>query len=55
MELMKQGAMHTVLSTLLAAFAWPATLLVAADFIDSRWAIAVDRSTIFCYYFLLTD
>lgn len=44
MELMKQGAMHTVLSTLLAAFAWPATLLVAADFIDSRWAIAVDRS-----------
>lgn len=44
MELMKQGAMLTVLSTLLTALAWPATLLVVTDFIDSKWAIAVDRS-----------
>ncbi|KAK9678745.1 hypothetical protein RND81_11G231000 [Saponaria officinalis] len=44
MELMKQGAMMTVLSTLLTALAWPATLLVVTDFIDSKWAIAVDRS-----------
>ncbi|KFK40188.1 hypothetical protein AALP_AA3G341700 [Arabis alpina] len=44
MELMRQGAMRTVLSSLLAAMVWPATLLVAADFIDSRWSIAIDRS-----------
>ncbi|GAB2252334.1 hypothetical protein Droror1_Dr00005181 [Drosera rotundifolia] len=44
MELMKQGAMLTVLSTLLTALAWPATLLAATDFIDSKWSIAVDRS-----------
>ncbi|KAK9284903.1 hypothetical protein L1049_024084 [Liquidambar formosana] len=44
LELMKQGAMMTVLSTLLVALAWPATLLAAADFIDSKWTIAVDRS-----------
>ncbi|KAL5754516.1 hypothetical protein ACOSP7_022736 [Xanthoceras sorbifolium] len=44
MELMKQGAMLTVLSTLLAALAWPATLVAAADFIDSKWTIAVNRS-----------
>ncbi|MED6118367.1 hypothetical protein PIB30_002074 [Stylosanthes scabra] len=44
MELMKDGAMLTVLSTLVAALAWPATLVSAFDFIDSRWAIAVDRS-----------
>ncbi|GMH14901.1 hypothetical protein Nepgr_016742 [Nepenthes gracilis] len=44
MELMKQGAMLTVLSSLLTALAWPATLLAATDFIDSKWAIAVDRS-----------
>ncbi|KAL5985842.1 hypothetical protein ACLOJK_027831 [Asimina triloba] len=43
MELMKQGAMVTVLSTLLTALAWPATLLAATDFIDSTWTIAVDR------------
>lgn len=43
MELMKQGAMMTVLSTLLAALAWPATLLAATDFIDSKWTIAIDR------------
>ncbi|CAN8271200.1 unnamed protein product [Cochlearia groenlandica] len=44
MELMRQGAMRTVLSSLLAAMVWPATILVAADFIDSRWSIAIDRS-----------
>ncbi|KAK3009655.1 hypothetical protein RJ639_014741, partial [Escallonia herrerae] len=44
MELMKQGAMLTVLSTLLTALAWPATLLAVTDFIDSKWTIAVDRS-----------
>ncbi|KAF8780254.1 hypothetical protein HU200_001924 [Digitaria exilis] len=44
MELMKQGAMRTVLSGLLAAFAWPATLLAATDFIDSKWSVAIDRS-----------
>uniref|UniRef100_A0A7N0ZTS2 Transmembrane and coiled-coil domain-containing protein 4 n=1 Tax=Kalanchoe fedtschenkoi TaxID=63787 RepID=A0A7N0ZTS2_KALFE len=44
MELMRQGAMMTVLSSLLAALAWPATLLAATDFIDSKWTIAVNRS-----------
>ncbi|XP_010413917.2 PREDICTED: transmembrane and coiled-coil domain-containing protein 4-like [Camelina sativa] len=44
MELMRQGAMHTVLNSLLAAMVWPATILVAADFIDSKWSIAIDRS-----------
>ncbi|KAI9081281.1 hypothetical protein K1719_036781 [Acacia pycnantha] len=44
MELMKRGAMMTVLSTLFTALAWPATLLAATDFIDSKWAIAIDRS-----------
>ncbi|KAF5198284.1 transmembrane and coiled-coil domain-containing protein 4-like [Thalictrum thalictroides] len=44
MELMRQGAMMTVLSTLLLALAWPATLLAATDFIDSKWTIAIDRS-----------
>ncbi|KAK6922641.1 Protein of unknown function DUF726 [Dillenia turbinata] len=44
MELMKQGAMMTVLSTLLTALAWPAALLAVTDFIDSKWTIAVDRS-----------
>lgn len=43
LELMKQGAMRTVLSGLLAAFAWPATLLAATDFIDSKWSVAIDR------------
>ena len=42
MELMKQGAMRTVLSDL-AAFAWPATLLAATDFIDCKWSVAIDR------------
>ncbi|KAL3621708.1 hypothetical protein CASFOL_034368 [Castilleja foliolosa] len=44
MEMMKQGAMMTVLSTLLTALAWPATLLALTDFIDSKWTIAVNRS-----------
>ena len=43
LQLMRQGAMMTVLSTLLTALAWPATLLVMTDFIDSKWTIAVDR------------
>ncbi|XP_022751432.1 uncharacterized membrane protein YFL034W-like isoform X2 [Durio zibethinus] len=43
MELMRQGAMMTVLSALLTALAWPAALLAATDFIDSSWTIAVDR------------
>ncbi|GKU90043.1 hypothetical protein SLEP1_g4091 [Rubroshorea leprosula] len=44
MELMKDGAMLTVLSTLLTALAMPATVVAAADIIDSNWAVAVDRS-----------
>ncbi|GAU28987.1 hypothetical protein TSUD_391880 [Trifolium subterraneum] len=43
-ELMRQGAMLTVLSGLLIALAWPAALLSATDFIDSIWSIAIDRS-----------
>lgn len=43
LELMKEGAMMTVLNTLLAAFAMPATLVTASDLIDSKWAVAVDR------------
>jgi hypothetical protein len=42
-ELMRGGAMMTVLSTLVAALAWPATLVTAFDLIDSKWAIAIDR------------
>ncbi|GAU34912.1 hypothetical protein TSUD_312430 [Trifolium subterraneum] len=41
-ELMRGGAMMTVLSTLVAALAWPATLVTAFDLIDSKWAIAID-------------
>jgi len=44
MELMTRGAMMTVLSTLFAALAWPAALLSVTDLIDSKWAIAVNRS-----------
>lgn len=44
MGLMKQGAMMTVLSGLVTALAWPATLLAATNFIDSHWAVAIDRS-----------
>ncbi|KAJ0026296.1 hypothetical protein Pint_09061 [Pistacia integerrima] len=43
-EMMKQGAMLTVLNTLVAAFAMPATLVTASDLIDSKWAVAIDRS-----------
>jgi pimeloyl-ACP methyl ester carboxylesterase len=43
-QLIKRGAMLTVLGGLMTALAWPATLLSATDFIDSKWAIAVDRS-----------
>ncbi|XP_047332229.1 probable lipase MIL1 isoform X2 [Impatiens glandulifera] len=42
--LMRQGAMMTVLSSLVTALAWPATLLAATDFIDSKWTISLDRS-----------
>ncbi|KAJ0096841.1 hypothetical protein Patl1_29037 [Pistacia atlantica] len=42
MGLMKQGAMLTVLNSLLVALAWPATLVLAADLIDSKWTIAVN-------------
>ncbi|KAM3408979.1 hypothetical protein ACQJBY_001793 [Aegilops geniculata] len=44
MELMREGAMQTVLSGIISAVAWPATLVAAADFIDSTWSIAIDRS-----------
>ncbi|CAK8562179.1 unnamed protein product [Lathyrus sativus] len=44
MQLMKQGAMMTVLSTLVTALAWPAVLLAATDFIDSKWTLAINRS-----------
>ncbi|KAJ8631508.1 hypothetical protein MRB53_024831 [Persea americana] len=44
MELMRQGAMVTVLSSLVTALAWPAALISATDYIDSKWTIAVDRS-----------
>lgn len=53
MELMKQGAMMTVLHTLLTALAWPAALLTITDFIDSTWSIAVDRLLFVCLSFLL--
>ncbi|XWS33824.1 hypothetical protein CRYUN_Cryun22dG0116100 [Craigia yunnanensis] len=43
-ELMRQGAMMTVLSALFTALAWPAALLAATDFIDSSWTIALDRT-----------
>lgn len=42
-ELVKDGAMLTVLSSLVAALTLPATLLTTFDIIDSKWAIAVDR------------
>ncbi|KAL5063708.1 hypothetical protein RYX36_025445 [Vicia faba] len=44
MQLMKQGAMMTVLSALVTALAWPAVLLAATDFIDSKWTLAINRS-----------
>ncbi|XP_042025195.1 transmembrane and coiled-coil domain-containing protein 4-like isoform X2 [Salvia splendens] len=44
MEMMKHGAMMTVLSSLLVALAWPATFLYLIDIIDSKWTIALNRS-----------
>ncbi|KAK1357626.1 Transmembrane and coiled-coil domain-containing protein 4 [Heracleum sosnowskyi] len=41
---MKQGAMFTVLHSLVSALAWPTALLNVLDLIDSKWAIAIDRS-----------
>lgn len=41
---MGMGAMMTVLGTLVAALTIPATILAAADIIDNKWAVAVDRS-----------
>lgn len=52
-ELMRGGAMLTVLGTLVAALAWPATLVTAFDLIDSKWAIAVDRYLLFLVVVLL--
>ncbi|KAL2348581.1 hypothetical protein Fmac_002581 [Flemingia macrophylla] len=43
-ELMRQGAMMTVMHALLTALAWPATLFAATEFIDSVWTIAIDRA-----------
>ncbi|XP_054796237.1 uncharacterized protein LOC129301672 [Prosopis cineraria] len=42
-EIMTKGAMMTVLSSLVAALTWPATLISTFDLIDNRWAVAVDR------------
>lgn len=53
MELVKGGAMMTVLSTLVAALALPATLVTASDIIDSKWAIAIDRLRLLISIFLL--
>lgn len=52
-ELMKGGAMLTVLNTLVAALAWPATLLTTFDLIDSKWAVAVDRLVLFLVVVLI--
>lgn len=54
MTLMKEGAMQTVISSLLTAFSMPATLLQASDLIDSKWAIAVDRFLLIAIENLLT-
>ncbi|CAJ1930333.1 unnamed protein product [Sphenostylis stenocarpa] len=43
-ELMRQGAMMTVLHGLLTALAWPVALLAATEFIDSIWTIAIDST-----------
>lgn len=53
-ELMKQGAMMTVLGTLVTALAWPATLLSVTNFIDSKWTIAVDRYSLSLKYLKTT-
>ena len=49
---MREGAMQTVLSGIISAFAWPATLVSAAEFIDSKWSIAIDRCH--CELYLVT-
>ncbi|KAG0576997.1 hypothetical protein KC19_5G124200 [Ceratodon purpureus] len=43
-EVIKRGAMYTVLGGLLSALSTPLQLLGATDLIDSRWQIAIDRS-----------
>lgn len=43
-EVIKRGAMYTVLGGLLSALSTPLSVLGATDLIDSRWAIAIDRS-----------
>jgi len=43
-ELVKHGAMHTILQGLLAAVALPATFLTAASLIDNSWARCLDRA-----------
>lgn len=43
MKLISKGAMVTVLSTLVSAFALPATLVTTSDLIDSKRAVAVVR------------
>ncbi|CAI0392928.1 unnamed protein product [Linum tenue] len=43
-QLMRQGAMMTVMATLMAALYLPTTLLAATSFIDSTWTIAIDRT-----------
>lgn len=50
-EVIKRGAMLTVLRGLLSALATPLQLLGATDLIDSRWQIAIDR---YCWLFFLT-
>jgi hypothetical protein len=39
---MSEGAIQTVLSGIISAFAWPATLVSAADFIDNKWSVAIN-------------
>ncbi|KAK1363507.1 Transmembrane and coiled-coil domain-containing protein 4 [Heracleum sosnowskyi] len=41
---MQQGAMLTVLNSLVTALIWPAALLSLTSFIDIKWSVAVDRS-----------
>lgn len=43
MELMKNGAMLTVLSSLLTALSGPATLISVLGLLDSKWSVAIER------------
>uniref|UniRef100_A0ACD5TNB9 Uncharacterized protein n=1 Tax=Avena sativa TaxID=4498 RepID=A0ACD5TNB9_AVESA len=57
LELVREGAMQTILSGIISAFAWPGTIITAAEFIDSKWSVAIDRClpTLlhrFCSFFL---